>query len=167
MRTHYWQQRAATFWIRPWRFDMKTLFFAAVAGCMFCLPEAHAADTLLQAVSFVLTGSDIADVRAVDRGGCVFEIVDYGGIRGATERFYLNNVDLARVTLQGPFGDGPFHWIDESIRGQAVINEYTDRDGAHRRSDMAIRLGTVELARVLRAWRYIYTHGCRSTASAF
>jgi hypothetical protein len=137
----------------------------ATLGYTLCLSEAHAADTLVQAVGFVLTGSDTADVRAVDRAGCVFDIIDSDGTAWVTGRFYLNNVDPSRVTLQGPFISGPYHWVDESIRGQTVV--YTDRNGTHQSSDYALRLKTTELDRVKRAWRYIYTHGCRSTASAY
>jgi hypothetical protein len=152
--------------------SMKKVLIAALgaSGIAIVSPAANAADTLLEAVNFVLTGKDLGDIRIADRAGCVFERTStYNGQTLLTERYYLNNVDLSRVTLRGPLTDGfdVYHWIVENIRGRGVIYEYTNHGGTHQESEWSGNLQTVELARVQRAWRYIYTHGCRSAASAY
>jgi hypothetical protein len=156
---------------------MKKFLLAAIAAIALCaaaapaFAQAHAADTLLEAVTFVLTGKDIGDIRIVDRAGCIFERTSFSSRQSPvlTERYYLNNVDLSRVTLRGPLTDGFnfYHWIDENIRGQGVVYEYTNQSGTHQQSEFSPNLQTAELGRVQRAWRYIYTHGCRSAASAY
>jgi hypothetical protein len=71
--------------------------------------QANSADTMIAAVSFVLTGTDTSDIVAVDRPNCVFDLqlrrdpatVEFFPNGNLAERFHMDNIDLSRVTIQG------------------------------------------------------------------
>lgn len=126
---------------------------------------AHAADTLLQAVTFALTGSDIGNVSLVDRSNCIYDVA----IRNSSNvmRYHLNNIDLRRATVL-PYHNRFNEWTQVELRGPGVIYEFI-QDGrpTSSESQASMHLGTSEAERVKRAWSYIYTHGCRYSPSPF
>ncbi len=130
-------------------------------------------DPFLAAARFALTGTDDTDLVVVDRADCVFEIrfsvpppPGYG-----YERFYLNNVDVSRITFT------TLHWRDRpptvqvDIRGEGTVHE-TVAHGAGvpdiwaKESSRTIGLGP-EIERAKRAWQYLYAHGCHGRKGAF
>jgi hypothetical protein len=134
---------------------------------------ATADDPFLAAARFALTGTDDADLVVIDRADCVFEIrfstpppPGYG-----YERFYLNNVDVSRITFT------VLRWRDRpptvqvDIRGEGMVHE-TVAHGAGLPDVMAsdstrsIDLGP-EIERAKHAWQYLYAHGCHGRKGAF
>ncbi len=93
------------------------------------------------------------------------------------EVFHLNNVQIDRVSIV-PWQNIGGRWIQVELRGASTIYEYTgayDSDKPYqglnrprRSASLTLKLQkTTELDRVVRAWRYIYSNGCKGAKSAF
>ncbi len=128
-----------------------------IAICLALLfsPTHAANDVLLQAISFMITGSDGSTVTALDPDQCVFEVDDV--------TYFLNNVELDRihyVVLENKLGRV---WMELELHGKRKVVQ--DSGGAA--TDRTLLLPTREKDRVLRAIDYIYSHGCKGTRSPF
>jgi len=138
-------------------------------------------DALLKAVAFALTADDATPVWADNRANCVFRLENMGATRNGTYIYYLNNIDPTRTAI-APYAT--FHEgraISESLHvdlfGERTIREY--RFPAFKIGEMAmhasrgeetkvtLELDTREHERVARAWKYIYSHGCKGHKSSF
>ena len=105
------------------------------------------------------------------------------------QTFKLNNIDPARIVIEPfttTFKDGrtPDYFVDISVFGEGVVwelngpdkHKYVHLDGTieyfntlphYEANTHQIRLGTREYERVVRAWKYIYAHGCAGRKSSF
>jgi hypothetical protein len=133
-------------------------------------------DVLLRAVGFALTGSDDADPKVIDRASCVFAI-DKGD---KNEVFHLNNVQTDRITIRIQERAG-MRLVVVGLHGDEVVVDETStpKDEQARQNNEALNakpshnketqvdLGDTDLARVRRAWQYIYSHGCTGKQSPF
>lgn len=136
---------------------------------------------LMNAVAFALTGNDASPVHVIDQANCVFmirpESVD-GKVVG--EIFHLNNVQTDRITIQ-PFHNAIDQWLRVELRGASTVYEYTGNhpewfaDPLYRMStgrpreasSYTLTLSTTEYDRMVRAYQYIYQHGCKGSKSLF
>ena len=148
----------------------------ALMTLLLTLGTAQAADeTLLKAVTFALTGTDDAHVTALDWDQCVFRVEEVN----VTETYHLGNVDPARTTFErvkstSEYGDVSY-FVDVSIFGEGTVYEilsrFEDKTGAplikRESASDQLRLATHEYERVVRAWKYIYLHGCKGHPSSF
>jgi clan AA aspartic protease (TIGR02281 family) len=129
-------------------------------------------DTMLKAVAFVLANGDLAKVKAVDWAKCVFRVESIP-LWHEVDTFYLNNVDPARITIHQEsvnivvdlFGedvvlDGSLAGFENSMGEKKPPEHYTLTE-AH------ISRKTAEYQRTVRAWKYIYSHGCTGHKSSF
>jgi hypothetical protein len=148
-----------------WEGDVRA--FALVVGLLLVSGVAHSeTDVFMRAVGFALTGSDDAEVKAVDRANCVF---DYQG-----DVFYLNNVHVDRISIQG-WKNAVEQWTNVELHGDDGVVEHastsTDPTDKYRSSrsykQYQLRLETGEVDRMKRAWEYIYSHGCIGKKSPF
>jgi hypothetical protein len=149
--------------------------------------SALAMDEVLQeAVGFALTGSDNAKVEVIDGTNCVFQI--------GKEIFHLNNVDVDRLKWQGykrtsSFYNQTEYWYTIELHGEDIVYEDTtvtiladqspDLADAMRAKGMqtvwgptksrehTLTLYTAEGDRLIRAWQYVYSHGCTGRKSPF
>jgi hypothetical protein len=132
--------------------------FALVIGLLLVSCAAHSeTDVFMRAVGFALTGSDDADVKAIDRANCIFAY--------RQEVFHLNNVHTDRIKIQAwenKLGDG---WINVDLHGDDVVLEKPISSESHKQYQL--RLKTADADRVKRAWEYIYAHGCIGKKSPF
>ena len=139
-------------------------------------------DVLLRAVGFALTGSDSSKVAVISRSECIFRV------DGATYR--LNNVETDRLYIR-PWTDKltGAQYLRVTLHGDAPVYEadiepmFDEKDPvfksllktrpelfAPRRiveNEWTTGLNTTEKDRVVRAWRYIYSHGCLGKRSPF
>lgn len=150
----------------------RTILLALLVAC----GTAQAADeVLLKAVSFALTGTDDGHVTVVDRNQCVFRVDE----AHVSETYHLNSVDPKRLTFEhfkstSQYGDISY-FVDVSIFGEGTVYEilghFEDTSGAPpmqgATASHQLRLPTREYERVVRAWKYIYSHGCKGRASSF
>jgi hypothetical protein len=139
---------------------------------------------LLKAVGFALTGTDNANVQIIDPPNCVFGI--------GSEVFHLNNVEIDRMPIQ-EFEEKTAYAVTRFVKielhGDSTVYENTtqlqydpqneflrilkekspsDFEPKHVSSnEHMLRLQTVEKDRVIRAWQYIYSHGCSGKKSPF
>lgn len=149
-------------------------------------------DVLLQAVSFAITGSDGANVIQIDRANCVFRIEDetfYFNNIQSNRLSIQTGKDIRRPAFGAPIIE---QWATVDIHGEKkVADVYSpgiqftgselDRAAlaadpsffAKRgptvtpRYDLSIRVNTREPNRLLKAWKYIYAHGCKGVVSPF
>jgi hypothetical protein len=145
-------------------------------------------DVFLNAVAFALTGNDTANVQAFDRANCVFMLnaKNIGGHLGG-EVFHLNNVDIDRLTFQ-PWENVAGKWIEVALHGETTVYEYTgtytidpnnpvvtaeqqkvlqEMEKPESSSSFVIKIYSGERDRLMRAWKYIYSHGCKGKKSSF
>jgi hypothetical protein len=150
-------------------------------------PVCAQSDAFLNAVAFVLTGSDATPIRVVDQANCVFMVnpkTEKGRVVG--EVFHFNNVQTDRISIQ-PWKDIAARWVQVDLRGSSTIYEYTgayDVDTTNpltreqqeklqslvrprQSASFTLKLYTTETDRIVRAWQYIYTNGCKGSRSAF
>ena len=120
--------------------------------------------TLLKAVAFALTGDDSTHVS--DWPDCVFQIKVGSPVEVLT--FHMNNIDPARIRIT----DGG----DIHIAGEGVVLDEYGKDSLSAATALAvlthhdqwtITTHTTEPDRLLRAWKYIYSHGCQGQKSSF
>jgi hypothetical protein len=146
-----------------------------VALLLACGTAQAAGDVLLRAVTFALTGSDNESVSVLDRVHCIFRMEEINFI----EIYYLNNVDPARldihqVQLKMPNGNIAT-WVEVSLFGDRTVYEsrpYPGKEclmgcGGDKEANHRLKLTTREDERVVRAWKYIYSHGCTGSKSSF
>jgi hypothetical protein len=132
-------------------------------------------DVLLKAINFALTGHDGITYSFVDRGACVVNWV-----RGSSETavqaiqtYHLNSVDASRISIQRMKSTSQFgveSLIRVELHGESVIQEngFTPPETTKfDLNDVTLDLHTTEYDRLMRAWRYIYSHGCKSGRSSF
>lgn len=142
----------------------------------------------LDAVSFALTGSD-KDIEVVDLQKCIFRV------GGAT--YYLNNVQTDRIIFQKKIRylfsgnqilvtiklHGSKNVIEQFMPGTRYdpnsefdrlmkqsrpdMVEDRARDKINASADSTLEITTDEYDRVVRAWSYIYGHGCTGKKSSF
>ncbi|MGA7676415.1 MAG: hypothetical protein WCA78_15385 [Rhizomicrobium sp.] len=166
---------------------LKLAILAGATLAAISVPTLAANDPFLAAVTFALTGSDDADVQIIDRAHCVFALnakTINGEVRG--EIFYLNNVDAGRLKFQ-PWQNIAGKWIEVELHGSSVVYKFTgdyemeansvlDQQTQEklqgltrpRQADtFTIKIYTDEYQRVIRAWNYLYAHGCTSQKSPF
>ncbi len=124
---------------------------------------AKADDVFMQAVAFALTGSDAGPVEPIIMEDCIF--------RAGSRTFYLNNVQTDRVWIQGwrdGFGNDS---VTVELRGDTTVVEMITNDPKPgtllKKADWTLRLDTNETERVVRAWSYVYAHGCTGKKSPF
>jgi hypothetical protein len=160
-----------------------------VSNALFGMTAADAqTDVFMRAVSYALTGTDNGEATAVDRRKCVFDV--FGDV------FHLNNVHMDRIEIQrwkqtrlAASSTFPNEFVTVTIHGDETVFETTTpgaeddgseaaRIGRRIRPDLyrpshisskerTLRLPTADIARVVRAWRYIYDHGCVGKKSPF
>jgi hypothetical protein len=131
-----------------------------------------------QAVSFAVTGSYGSRVVAVDRAQCIFRVKQ--------NTYYLSNIYTDRISFQNKVGHV---WVElhgkqrvadiANVGVQAVQEppELTKELNAYYRevydanstsyTDYKLQIDTDESARVMKAWKYIYTNGCKGMTSPF
>jgi hypothetical protein len=94
------------------------------------------------------------------------------------ETYYLNQVDPRRIVFTQYTQKYPEYAMSQSfstveLHGEGTIYEYhwiTDRpvfDDTFKTADHEITIYTSEHSRLLRAWKYIYSHGCRAADSSY
>jgi hypothetical protein len=139
-------------------------------------PRRSPEDQFRDALAYLLTVENLSELRVVDRAQCVVEVRDkmLAGPDVVTV-LHLNNVDLAQSEISVSKEAGPT--VKITLRGAGVA-EYPERaafegDGivipaepASSSSTHTITLYTNEYGRVLRAWGYIYSYGCKGLRSA-
>ena len=134
--------------------NRKILFL--VVGLLLMSGAAYSeTDVFMHAVGFALSGSDYAEVKAIDRANCVFAY--------QTDVFYLNNVQVDRISIQDWEIKPGMKLINVGLHGDDVVVEHTTFD----RKEYELRLLMGEVDRVKRAWEYIYSHGCVWKKSPF
>jgi hypothetical protein len=157
-------------------------------------PAHHAAhsetDVFMRAVGFALTGSDDADVKAIDRANCVFAYKN----KDKSDVVRLNNVHVDRIKIQSWTSTNPYNpprYVTVELHGDDVVFEETTEPMKYDASNDFVReywarhpeafeksyheshkehelmLTTVDQDRVTRAWQYIYSHGCTGKQSPF
>jgi len=163
--------------------------FGLIGALVLAAPSALAqSNTFQNAVAFALTGSDATPVRVVDQANCVFMVnpkTENGRVVG--EVFHLNNVQTDRISIQ-PWENVAARWVQVELRGSSTVYEYT---GAYnvdatnpvvtpeqqeklqslvqprQSASFTLKLYTTETDRMVRAWHYIYSNGCKGSRSAF
>jgi hypothetical protein len=127
---------------------------------------------LSDTLAYLLTGSELAKVRIVDRAKCIVELRSraWPEAPDLVSIVHLNNVDLDQSGIQVT-SDVPKNRVDITLRGESVVDylarpafklgqhEFPDKP-AHSASEDVITLYTDESARILRAWDYVFSHGC-------
>jgi clan AA aspartic protease (TIGR02281 family) len=126
--------------------------------------------SLLRAVAFALTGDDNAHVS--DWPDCVFQVKVGSPVVVLT--FHLNNIDPERIRISKNESTST---TDVHIFGEGVVvDAYIGRDPKApanvpdvltHHSHWSVMAQTEESDRLLRAWQYIYAHGCRGQNSSF
>jgi hypothetical protein len=148
--------------------NMKTSIVALGATLLLpCISRAQS-DPFLEAVAFALTGDDNAKVQVIVRANCVF------GIKN--EVFRLNNVHIDRVTTAEVSWQGLKH-LEVELHGRprrrkGIAHAKKDDPAAFQRrhtksNEHKIVMYTTERERVIRAWQYLYAHGCSGAKSPF
>jgi hypothetical protein len=160
-----------------------------IAAAVFAAtPVLGQSNTFLNAVAFALTGGDATPVRVVDQANCVFMVnpkTENGRIVG--EVFHLNNVQTDRMSVQ-PWENVAGRWVQVELRGSSTVYEYTGTYNVdatnpvvtreqqellqslvrpRQSASFTLKLYTTETDRVVRAWHYIYSNGCKGSRSAF
>jgi hypothetical protein len=129
-----------------------------VAMVLAFLAPAHAEDALIQAVSFAITGSDGRQVDVVDKKNCVFRM----GVR----TYFLNNVLTNTITFQ-PYTRQIGNYTRVGVHGKSKIMEEVYQGVAQPVTDLDLMVESPDNARIVRAWQYIYAHGCTGKTSPF
>lgn len=133
-----------------------------------------ATDPLLAAATFAVTGRDSANVYFIDRKNCIVEYKSEFIEWKNSEKFYLNNVDLSRIRIERfeKSNSDPYSHTDVSIFGSDTVHDRISTNpnlptriesGAYYK----ILMGTSEIDRLIRAWKYLYANGCKSAHSPF
>jgi len=90
---------------------------ALIAGPMLASSAVRGEpDIFMRAVGFALTGSDDAELKAIDRANCVFGI--------NKDVFRLNNVHIDRIMIQGWKRTTNFseeRWVTVALHGDSTV----------------------------------------------
>jgi hypothetical protein len=157
------------------------LFYAAtLITISSAFPSLATDDVLVQAVSFAITGSDASPVVSVDRQHCIFRV--------NSNTYYLDNIYTNRIAIRNLKNQLGQFWSVVEIHGkekvvdianhpvqeprvltEALKNYYRELYDANSTSvsDHTIRVDTHESDRLVKAWQYIYAHGCKGMTSPF
>lgn len=135
-------------------------------------PALAAPDPLLAAVTFALTGKDKADVTFLDRPNCIVIYRHPYDNFFNVKTYYLNNIDPSRIKYTmwkkvNPYGHDRFNI---TLFGQNTILEEKYGNPKWKDSNFStttLELETSEEERMVRAWRTIYSSGCKASHSAF
>jgi hypothetical protein len=162
------------------KYDRVFAFTAFISVVIAPLARAAESDVLSQAISFALTGSDASRVVPVDRQQCVFRV--------NSNTYYLNNIYSNRISFENLHNQLGQSWSTVEIHGklrvvdvanhpiqepavltEALRNYYREVYEANSTSfaDRTIRVDTRESDRLVKAWQYIYAHGCKGMTSPF
>jgi hypothetical protein len=169
------------------------LLIGSGSACLLPMTSATAAppsptpaspETLLKAINFALQGKDVARYVWKSRPDCVVvSDATFSGVH-TIEVLYLNRVDASRIrvkpySLRNPAGRIE-NYVEVELHGEDTIREYTSDEPKTASADTqaimkalapptewSYTLETNEPDRVVRAWKYIYAHGCRSAHSSF
>jgi hypothetical protein len=121
----------------------------------------------MRAVRFALTGWDAADVIAVDRADCVFRVNDPAMGVKSQETYHLNSVDRTKLKIRARQVEADDAWVwvvDITLVGDQPVYERRVTYGTRRENTTAthykLTVNTGEYRRLVRAWRYVYSHGC-------
>jgi hypothetical protein len=129
--------------------------------------ESPPSGRFMRAVRFALTGWDAADVLVVDRADCVFRLNDPAMGAKYQETYHLNSVDRTKLELrprQVAAADALVWVVDVTLVGDTPVYERRITFGPRRGSTTAthykLTINTDEYQGVVRAWKYVYSHGC-------
>jgi clan AA aspartic protease (TIGR02281 family) len=132
-------------------------------------PDAEDA-VFMRAIRYLLTGDDSGEIEFLDLSSCEFKVQHFDAKYFSKTEIHLNNVEEARTVIQknqpsyGASGSDPN--ITIKIRGQNLARwprqkALTTNESDRFVSEYTWTINTTELDRVNRAWRYIYSHGCK------
>ena len=134
-------------------------------------------DVLLTAINFALSGHDGITYKFSDRLECVVTKDFPSAQQGvqAVETFYLNNIDASRIAFLKMQSKSEYeveNFTRVELHGESVVRENKfDPEPPTLQplqfTDVTLDLHTTEYDRLVRAWRYIYSHGCKSAKSSF
>jgi clan AA aspartic protease (TIGR02281 family) len=134
---------------------------------------AQASDgAILKAVAFALTGDDSRHVQ--DWPDCVY-VIKSESPAGPVFTFRLNNIDPERLkvvertdTETDVHLSGEDTIVDEySVNPDVPLNAMGGNKVLLHHSQWTLKVPTNEPERLLRAWRYIYSHGCTGHKGSF
>ena len=156
---------------------MKSWSVLVVMLCACPLANAQS-PALLKAISFALTGSDSSNFEFSDASQCVVHRAVSSAHGHGEEVYYLNNVDPSRSLFTQYTQKYPSYAMSQSfstveLHGEGTVYEYhwiTDRpvyDGTMKTADHELTVYTSEHSRLIRAWKYIYSHGCPAAKSSY
>jgi hypothetical protein len=147
---------------------------------LFALPVAAGTDdsALLKAISFALTGSDGSKFEFSDLSQCTVHRMVSGANGHGEETYYLNQIDPSRTVFTQYTQKYPEYAMSEAfstveLHGEGPLYVYhwvTDLpvyDDTYRTADHEITVYTSEHSRLIRAWKYIYSHGCRAARTSY
>jgi hypothetical protein len=131
---------------------------------------------LLKAINFALTGRDDITYTFADRLNCVVRWIRPSAQAGvqAVQTFYLNEVDVSRIAFFKITETTQYdkeYLTRVELHGESTIEQNTFDPAVGTQpfelTQTRLDLHTAEYNRVLRAWRYIYAHGCASSKTSF
>jgi len=162
-----------------------------------CVAKRNEGPALLQAVTFALTGGDNESNVSFNLRSCDATVVGSPNITGHTQTltFHLNEIFVDRINIK-KMRSQVAEWIEMSLNGAKPVVEEADiynRKDFDPGFEEAIRKGgenvaaflaeqhnsfkssynyvltlyTPEADRLVRAWKYIYSHGCTGQRSPF
>ena len=131
--------------------------------------------TLLKAINFALTGTDYEYFVFTDHPNCIVTSTRPTTQPGVQiiETYYLNSINAARIAIHKIKTEsqlGVAYSTQVELHGESVIREikYQPATGPVIPANSAeLDLQTTEYDRVVRAWKYIYAHGCKGAVSSF
>jgi hypothetical protein len=129
-----------------------------VAAVLLAAASPAHADDMIQAVSFAITGRDGSTVDVVDKKNCVF--------RMGARTYFLNNIMTNSITFQ-PFTRQIGNYTRVGIHGKSKVMEEVYQGAAQPVTDYELMVESPDHARIVRAWQYIYAHGCKGMTSPF
>jgi len=156
--------------MKSWSF-----LFMLLLGCSLATAEDS---TLLKAISFALTGSDGSNFEFSDASQCTVHRTVSNAHGHGEEIYYLNRIDPSRSVFTQYTQKYPEYATTQSysaveLHGEGTVYEYhwiTDRpafDDTMKTADHEITIYTSEHSRLIRSWKYIYSHGCKAAGSSY
>lgn len=142
-------------------------------------PPATAEDpTLIRAISFALTGSDGSNFEFSDVAQCTVHRTVSNAHGHGEEIYYLNSIDPSRSVFTQYTQKYPEYAMSQSyssveLHGEGTIYEFhwvTDRpafDDTMKTPDHELTIYTSEHSRLIRSWKYIFSHGCKAAHSSY
>ena len=123
----------------------------------------------MKEITYALTGWDTADIVAEDLPNCVFREIDV--TRPNDQRvFFLNNVDRSKLSFrwrQRLAADAWVAEVDIVLVGDQPVYEYRPGKGSLqskiKTNRYKLTVGGSDYQHLVRAWKYIYAHGCVGT----